>query len=436
MAKERIDEQQHTSYFINFLLKYNLPLILFSAVITYIGTYYLKLPMDKVLLYNAEDPGYVEPPGVSNPILGVHRFNDFLQVLSYANSPDPFNPSKEYPSMYGPLGLLLIKPLIYIPELVSVILLCLATSIALYIVLKLMTPKLDKTTQVIFSVVFLLMSKPFLLALDRGNIQGIIVALNVAFFYFSWCKKNLLADLILTISICIKIYPAIFLVYLLKEKEYVRVLRILSMSAAVTFISFVTLSRSLDLISFVKGIAKGAAIQSGFPTSGTSASSWLLRWCDATNIISVANGSSPGIRIFQSSISISLIIILVYSIYRHSLNQKEICFLLLGYSALIPPVSWNYNLIWISFGLIILINRDYLSVVEENAISKDTDRLSGKYLLLVWSFHLLVIPWIWLGSSRIVVSISELTYFPLMILTHVLFVRRRKQSAKLNSSSS
>jgi hypothetical protein len=435
MAKELIDETPHSNNLINFLLKYNLPLILFSAVITYIGTYYLKLPMDKVLLYNAEDPGYVEPPGVSNPILGIHRFNDFLQVLSYANSPDPFNPTKEYPSMYGPLGLLLVKPLIYIPELVSVILLCLTTSIALYAILKLMTPKLDKTTRVIFSVVFLFMSKPFLLALDRGNIQGIIVALNIAFFYLTWRKKNFLADFLLTISICIKIYPVIFLIYLLKVKEYKRVLRVLIMSATITFISYVIVSRSLDLISFVKGIAKGAAIQSGFPTSGTSASSWLLRWCDAANMISVANGSSPGIRIFQSSVSITLVIILVYSIYRHSLTQQEVCFLLLGYSALISPVSWNYNLIWITFGLIILINREYLIFVRESAFSKNSHRLLDKYVLLIWSFHLLVIPWIWLGSSRIVVSISELTYFPLMIITHVLFVRQGKKSVKMNSCS-
>lgn len=434
MAKDLIDETSHSSNLINFLLKYNLPLILLSAVITYIGTYYLKLPMDKVLLYNAEDPGYVEPPGVSNPVLGVHRFNDFLQVLSYANSQDPFNPSKEYPSMYGPLGLLLIKPLIYIPELVSVILLSLATLLGLYLILKLMTPKIDKSTRIIFSVVFLFMSKPFLLALDRGNIQGIIVALNVAFFYFSWRKKKFIADLLLTISICIKIYPAIFLIYLLKEKEYRRVFRVLSMSTAITFISYVMVSRNLDLISFVKGIAKGAAIQSGFPTSGTSGSSWLLRWLDATNVVSIANGSSPATRIFQSSVSISLIIILIYSIYRHNLTQQEICFLLLGYSALISPVSWNYNLIWITFGLIILISRSYLNFFEENTISKHSFRKLENYVLLIWSFHLLVIPWIWLGSSRIVVSISELTYFPLMIITHVLFVRRGKKSAMPKSS--
>jgi len=432
MAKELIDETRHANNLISFLLKYNLPLILFSAVITYIGTFYLKLPMDKVLLYNAEDPGYVEPPGVSNPILGVHRFNDFLQVLSYANSPDPFNPSKEYPSMYGPLGLLLLKPLIYVPALISVILLSFVTSIALYAILKLMTPKLDKTNRVIFSVVFLFMSKPFLLALDRGNIQGIIVALNVAFFYLSWRKKNFLADLLLTISICIKIYPCVFLLYLLKEREYRRVLRILGMCGAITFISYLTVSWSLDLISFAKGIAKGAVIQSGFPTSGTSASSWLLRWCDAANIINVANGSSPGIRIFQSSISLSLITILIFSIFRQTLTQQEICFLLLGYSALISPVSWNYNLIWVTFGLIILINRLYLNLVQENATSKTSNILLEKCVLLMWSFHLLVIPWIWLGSSRIVVSISELTYFPLMMMTHVFFVNQGKKSAKLN----
>jgi len=102
---------------------------------------------------------------------------------------------------------------------------------------------------------------------------------------------------------------------------------------------------------------------------------------------------------------------------------------------LISPVSWNYNLIWISFGLIILINREYVIALEESANSINLHRPLEKYALLIWSFHLLVIPWIWLGSSRIVVSISELTYFPLMIMTHVLFVRQGKKFTKLSSSS-
>jgi hypothetical protein len=426
MANNIVDEREHSNSVINFLLKYNLPLILVSMVITYIGTFYLNLPMDKVLLYNAEDPGYVEPPGTSSPVLGVHRFNDFLQVLSYANSADPYNPANEYPSMYGPLGLLFIKLLVKVPEILSVALISLLSIVSLYGILKLTTPKLEKTTRVIFAVVFLFMSKPFLLTLDRGNIQGIIVALNVAFFYLSWLKKDLIADILLTVSICIKIYPAIFLIYLLKEKEYKRVLRILSMSAVITIISYGIVSKSFNLVSFARGIAKGAAIQGGFPTSGTSASSWFLRWLDASNIISVANGSSPGIRAFQSVVSMALILILCYSVYKSRLSQQEICFLLLGYSALISPVSWNYNLIWITFGLLILINREYTFVANQNLEVKQKFVSLGKYITLAWSFHLLIIPWIWLGSSRIVVSISELTYFPLMMVTHYLFTKQAR----------
>jgi len=424
MADDLIDERSHASNLVNFLLKYNLPLILLSGVITYIGIFYLNLPMDKVLLYNAEDPGYVEPPATSSPVLGIHRFNDFLQILSYANSADPYNPSNEYPSMYGPLGLLLIKPLVYVPEILAVILITLVSTISLYVILKLATPNLDKTTRIIFAVVFLFMSKPLLLSIDRGNIQGFIVALNVAFFYLSWLKKKLLADILLTISICIKIYPALFLIYLLKEKEYKRILRILGMCSGVTTISFYLVSKSFDLLSFAQGIAKGAAIQGGFPTSGTSASSWFLRWLDASNIILVANGSSPGIRAFQSMVSVALILILSYSLFKHRLSSQEICFLLLGYSALISPVSWNYNLIWITFGLLILLNREYSISINEYSNQRDNRRIFGRFLILIWSFHLLIIPWIWLGSSRIVVSISELTYFPLLMMTHLVFVRQ------------
>ena len=428
MTKKILEEREHANSILSFLLKYNLPLILVSMAITYVGTFYLKLPMDKVLLYNAEDPGYVEPPGTSSPVLGVHRFNDFLQILSYANSTDPYNPTNEYPCMYGPLGLLLIKPLIQVPEILSVVFISLMTIISLYGILKLTTSKLDQTTRVIFAVVFLFMSKPFLLTLDRGNVQGLIVALNIAFFYFSCHKKNLVADILLTISICIKIYPLIFLIYLLKYKEYKRVLRILSMSAGITIISYQIVSKSFDLISFARGIAKGAAIQGGFPTSGTSASSWFLRWLDALNIVSVANGSSPGIRAFQSFISMSLILILLYSVFKSRLSPREICFLLLGYSALISPVSWNYNLIWISFGLLILINREYSITNNQIFDHKSKSGAFGKYLILVWSFHLLIVPWIWLGSSRVVVSISELTYFPLMMFTHYLFTKQARVS--------
>lgn len=417
------------------ILSFNLPLICVSLILSYVGTFYLRLPMDKAILYTAEDPGYVEPPSQSNPIIGVHRFNDFLQTLSYTLSPNPYNPDSEYPSMYGPLGHLLLKPLVYVPQLFAVTLLSLITCCVLILAVRVATPKLDLASRIIFTCVFLLLSKPFLLTLDRGNIQGIIVGINVLFLYCLWNKKNGIADILLIISICVKIYPIIFLIYFLKTHEFVRIIRIMAISALITMISYTIMSGNFNYLDFARGIAKGAAIQSGFPTSGVSASSWFLRWIDATGLREIVNGSNPGIRTFQSAVALILVLILTFSILKRNLSPGETGFLLLGYSAAISPVSWNYNLLWVTFGLLILMSEMQRKTYEKNEFERVKKHSSGMILLILWSFHLLVVPWIWLGSSRISVSISELTYFPLLLLTNLVFVcnSKKRKNAKVKA---
>ena len=101
--------------------------LVLTSVIMYIGSMYLRLPLDRFFLYNANDPGYVAPGYEKGPIMGIHHFNDFLQMMSYVNQAFPYDSNQQYPNMYGPASVFLLKPLLMVPTLLGVILVSITT---------------------------------------------------------------------------------------------------------------------------------------------------------------------------------------------------------------------------------------------------------------------------------------------------------------------
>ena len=153
----------------------------FSWVLSYILTFYGKVKTDQSLLYTSVDPGYVTPGFSDTPILGVHYFGDLLTMLSYANTSRPYSPSLAYPSAYPPFGVIIFKPLLAVSPLAAIMLLTLVTTGLLVYAFMIMTKNWNTTHRVLYTFLILLTTKPFLLNLDRGNIQGIVIALAVLF---------------------------------------------------------------------------------------------------------------------------------------------------------------------------------------------------------------------------------------------------------------
>ena len=104
------------------ILPYYSIALLLTIYSTYIAAAYLRKPIESFILYQAVDPGYTAPPFVNQPILGVHYFSDFLQIMSYATNVNGYSTNLDFPNMYGPVTVFLFKILSNFPYIISIML--------------------------------------------------------------------------------------------------------------------------------------------------------------------------------------------------------------------------------------------------------------------------------------------------------------------------
>ncbi len=398
-----------------------------ALAIIYVGTYYLKLPFDRIILYTAEDPGYVAPPSLSQPLIGVHRFNDYLQTMSYVQLQNPYDLALDFPSMYGPFAMLILKPVLFLPKIQGLILLSLVGLFAmLYVTNKYLSKELNTIEIIGFAIVFVLFSRPLLLGFDRGNIQPIISAGTLLFFYLLNRNKHLQADVVLILLISMKIYPVIFLGYFLYNREYKRFFRVTFSALILSIGSFLYFAKSFNILPQILGLLKGMAIQSGYPTSGLSMSAWIFRWFDQFGLMEFENGFNQTTRLLQLGISLTMGLFLLYVALNRPYGPKQTQFVFLAFSALMSPVSWDYNIIWASIGLFLL-----LEIYRENNIKISFFKIKSyetkaPILAYTWLLLLIPLPWIWRGSSRINVTVADLLYAPLIVFMILSWRRHAK----------
>jgi hypothetical protein len=87
----------------------------------------------------------------------------------------------------------------------------------------------------VFVIVFL--SYPFLIALDRGNIESLVQVLQMAFLFSFTRERNIWSILCLGLAVVLELCPAVFLVLFLPGKESRGMLAGAAFTAATTFAS-------------------------------------------------------------------------------------------------------------------------------------------------------------------------------------------------------
>jgi len=90
-------------------------------------------------------------------------------------------------------------------------------------------------------------------------------------------------------------------------------------------------------------------------------------------------------------------------------------FILIAFTALISPVSWDYNLIWASLGFYLLIKISHESIIKTEASLSRKIKFQTHAIFYAWIVLLLPIPWNLTGSTEKNVSIADLFYFPMII---------------------
>lgn len=228
----------------------------------------------------------------------------------------------------------------------------------------------------IFIISFL--SCPFLLLLDVGNLDIILMSLICGFIYLFSKKKFFLSAILLAITNAIKPFFLIFLILFLVKKRWKEALLSFAFSCLLIIGGFMVLKGSfwnqisiyiINLFLFKQTYILGL---NNVLNNNTSLFALLkLIFCASTNLISV----SSLLKIYNIFVFLVSIVVSVFT-WREKVFWKQTA-LLIAYLLVIPHVIFNYKLIFLFIPLWLFI------------ISEKKSRFDLAYSII---FGLLLIP--------------------------------------------
>jgi len=159
-----------------------------------------------------------------------------LSSRTFFEGKNPYTTGSIFPFIYPLFVCVLLSPLAYLPYWLSNVTWFIINVAALYLVtyefLKLYSESF--TRQEIIALLLI----PFVVLIDviqnnllNGQINIVVLLLCVLFFKYHLKSRTLLASILLSVAISIKLTPLIFLVYLIVRKEFRHVATTIVMSA-------------------------------------------------------------------------------------------------------------------------------------------------------------------------------------------------------------
>ena len=218
---------------------------------------------------------------------------------------------------------------------------------------------LENSTKKIYIIIFMLLfSYPFLFEFDRANVEYIVMSFLLIFFILYKKEKYTLASLALAVPICMKLYPALFAILLLKRKKYKEFLLCTVLSLSLMLCSFVIIGGNINNLPIaIKNFSffteKFAIEGDGLPYNHTI---WTM-----INYFNINFGSytikdfgNNYISIYTQMVIISAIIIIAYLLIIEKEEWKIITILTIMMITF-PHVSFDYTLIHLYIPLIYFI---------------------------------------------------------------------------------
>ena len=164
------------------------------------------------------DPGYPNATFLFKP---EDRFNDFMHMVNTCKNLDPYNLSNIWPSVYFPVSNLFFY-LVYVGAgkhmtLAMIIFAAVFLLVFLYLVTR---SQVFSSYQKAILFLVCLISYPMLFSLDRLNLELYVFLFVYLFVHFYAQKRMLPAVIFISLAISMKLYPAVFLVLFLKNRQF------------------------------------------------------------------------------------------------------------------------------------------------------------------------------------------------------------------------
>ncbi len=256
-----LDHQESAQRTGDLYLKVAIALLLLLGVDLAIGwalQFYFKSSIISQISFQGADGSHL-PPGIHiGPALGVHYFGDFEEYVAYATLHHSPYYSRLHPASYGPGAIVLVLALDRLfgwPGAVFVFLL-----VSLIAFLWGLVRLLGSSLSVRLLAILLLFSAGVVICLDRGNLQILVAALCIWFAVGLLENRPILMIVALASAIAVKIYVAVLVVVLIRQKRWGDVGRLVGLTAVLYFIGFLLVGGALfrNIEDFVKANVSSA----------------------------------------------------------------------------------------------------------------------------------------------------------------------------------
>ncbi|MGA2612732.1 MAG: glycosyltransferase family 87 protein [Spirochaetia bacterium] len=357
------------------------------------------------------------------------RFNDFNHVYEIVKGLTPYNSGYWLISIYFPFA----NAFFYLFSIVHYKYLSLCLFIGIFVVCyALMMRRAFYNSlgrDVLFFLVVGFVAYPFLFILDRANIEGYLFLCLLGFILlYRESRHEILSSFLLASAICMKLYPGVFLVLLLRDRKYRNILYTCAFCLILTIASLLLFKGGaianikwlLDNLHafgpFYSGL-NGLQHEASFYPIIKVASFLIQRMTGGSKLPFDQVGLALD-NVLLRPYSIACVIVFIglsfFIVLRKDLRFWKSVALLCFSMILLPPVSFDYKLISLLIPLFFFLC--------------ESERKQYLYAIL---FALLLIPkdYFWLrGDISIAVVLNPL----LMVTIAGMILFRRQSSASLS----
>ena len=229
------------------------------------------------------------------------------------------------------------------------------TTVVLIVLIKKMYDS-KKNNDVLVFILFLMTSAPFLFLFERANIIIVSLIFSMLFFVFKDSENKILREfslLFLAIAACIKIYPAVFGLVLLKEKRYKESLRCALYGILLFVLPFSHMGGydkiGVMLDSLMQGATDTIKMGYGYKVNISNTIAILCAF--------FKNAYGEAIIAFGTKLSYLIFIVSLVAAW-FSKSKWRTAAILAALMAVIPGFSYMYSLIFMLVPLIFFFNED------------------------------------------------------------------------------
>lgn len=364
--------------------------------------------------------------GVTKGPFGTHLFGDFWVTYLMTTSPSPYlNPMQGFFSNYFPATHLLLKPFTFFEYTTAVYLffsICLLTNVVVVLdVLK----KFAWFERGVFCLLIAIFNYAVYFALDRGNIEILVLSFLFLFLQAFVKEKYKLAGFFLGLATAIKLFPGFFLLLLIKKKEKKGIFVFLLTGFLVSLVALATFSGGIwanliGLIDCLRNFSTGG----GRPGLQYASSYFTL-----FKTLYYYLHDSPHPFLFYLSypfkwiaeirtlVAIGSLIFFLKKVIKTSPPIWLECFIYAGLLILLPKTSFDYRLCYLLLPLLLMI-RETQEKAEQFALMEKLGVVLS-LVLLPKTFYIL------LTGTGYAIGLSTLLN-PALLMLGLYFVAKNK----------